>query len=93
VQNFIAKFDSQNDPEKVEIDFIESKVTDHSGIEAVNNVAKKYISQGKEIRLTHLSPECKILLLKADPEFEAIIETSIDDPRYYVVSDLVDREI
>ena len=34
VQNFNAKFDVKNDPEKVEIDFIESRVSDHSGIEA-----------------------------------------------------------
>jgi len=30
-------------------------------------------------------------LLKANPKFESIIEKSIDDPRYYVVRDLVDE--
>ena len=30
VQNFNAKFDVKNDPDKIEIDFIESKVNDHS---------------------------------------------------------------
>ncbi|UZR97088.1 SulP family inorganic anion transporter [Chondrinema litorale] len=93
VQNFSSKFDVNGDPEKVEIDFIESRVSDHSGIEAIDNLAHKYMSQGKELRLTHLSPECKTLLLKADPKFEKIIETSIDDPRYYVVSDLMDKEV
>ncbi len=93
VQNFNSKFDVNSDPEKVEIDFIESRVSDHSGIEAIDNLAHKYMSQGKELRLTHLSPECKTLLLKADPKFEKIIETSIDDPRYYVVSDLMDKEV
>ena len=93
VQNFNSKFDVNSDPEKVEIDFIESRVSDHSGIEAIDSLAHKYMSQGKELRLTHLSPECKTLLLKADPKFEKIIETSIDDPRYYVVSDLIDREV
>ncbi len=93
VQNFNSKFDIKNDPEKIEIDFIESKVSDHSGIEAIRNIANKYLDLDKKIKLTHLSPECKELLLKANPKFEEVIETSIDDPRYYVVTDLVDEEV
>lgn len=93
VQNFNAKFDILNDPANIEIDFIESKVSDHSGIEAVSNLVEKYLNAGKNIKLTHLSPECKTLLLKADLRFEKIIETSIGDPRYYVVTDTIDREV
>ncbi|MCB0409229.1 MAG: SulP family inorganic anion transporter [Flavobacteriales bacterium] len=93
VQNFSSKFDIKNDPEKIEIDFIESKVSDHSGIEAIRNIANKYLDLDKKIKLTHLSPECKELLLKANPKFDEVIETSIDDPRYYVVTDLVDEEV
>jgi SulP family sulfate permease len=68
-------------------------VSDHSGIEALENLVDKYLKKKKNIRLTHLSPECKTLLLKANPGFEKVIEASIDDPRYYVVTDLVDREV
>ena len=93
VQNFNAKFDAKNDPDSIEIDFIESKVSDHSGIEALRNIANKYMDMGKKIKITHLSPECKTLLLKANPKWETVIETSIDDPRYYVVTDLVDSEV
>lgn len=93
VQTFNAKFDPDNDPEKIEIDFIESKVSDHSAIEALQNIANKYIDLGKQVRLTHLSPDCKALLLKRNPEFKSIIESSIDDPRYYVMTDLVDEEV
>lgn len=93
VQNFNSKFDAKTDPEYVEIDFIESKVSDHSGIEAVRGIANKYLDLGKNVKLTHLSPECKTLLLKANPGFEQVIATSIDDPRYYVVSDLADKEV
>jgi SulP family sulfate permease len=92
-QTFHSKFDIKNDPKKVEIDFIESRVSDHSGIEALLTLAEKYLQVGKELKLTHLSPECKNLMLKANPSFEKIIEHSIDDPRYYVVTDLVDRSI
>lgn len=93
VQNFNAKFDVKNDPDNVEIDFIESKVSDHSGIEAVKNIAKKYLDAGKTVKFTHLSPECKTLLLKASSKLEKVIHTSIDDPRYYVVTDQMDKEV
>ena len=93
VQNFNGKFDVKNDPAQVEIDFMESKVSDHSGIEALRGIANRYIQQGKQVKLTHLSPDCIALLLKANPRFETIIERSIDDPRYYVVTDMVDQEI
>ena len=93
VQEFTSKFDVSNDPSNVEIDFIESRVSDHSGIEAISNLTNKYLSQGKELKLIHLSPECKTLMLKADPELSTHIESSIDDPRYHVVTDLMDKDI
>lgn len=90
---FNSKFNVSDDPNSVEIDFIESKISDHSGVEAVRNIANKYLDTGKEIKLTHLSPDCKALLLKWNPEFETIIEDSIEDPRYYVVTDTLDSEV
>ena len=93
VQNFHSKFDPRTDPNEVEIDFIESKVSDHSGIEAVKNITEKYLKLGKKVKLTHLSPECRVLLLKADKNMENLIETSIDDPRYYVVTSEMDDEV
>ena len=92
-QGFNSKFDVKNDPKHVEIDFIESKVGDHSGVEALRNLANKYMENGKKVTLTHLSPDCKTMLLKWDPEFENIIQNSIDDPRYYVVTDMMDSEV
>ncbi len=93
IQDFNGKFDPKNDPESIEIDFIESKVSDHSGIEAIKNLSEKYIELGKKIKLTHLSPECKTILLKADAKLDSIIERSINDPRYHVVTDLLDQEV
>jgi len=92
-QAFNSKFDFKTDPDTIEIDFIESKVGDHSGIEALKNVTNKYLALGKKIKLTHLSPECRIILLKASPNFESLIETSIEDPRYHVVTDLLDSDV
>ena len=93
VQNFNSKFDFKYDPNKIELDFMESKVSDHSGLEALRNLANKYIDSGREIKLVHLSPECKKLLMKSNPKWKEYIETNIDDPRYYVATDTMDKEI
>ncbi|MCB0478431.1 MAG: SulP family inorganic anion transporter [Crocinitomicaceae bacterium] len=90
VQVFMQKFDPKNDPEQVEIDFIESKVQDHSGVEALIKVIEKYNEVGKKVQLTHLSPDCIRLLRKVNPDFEKYIKTDVDDPRYYVVTEAFD---
>ena len=93
IQNFNSKFNPAEDPESIEIDFIESKISDHSGIEAMRNIANKYLDLGKSIKLTHLSPDCKTLLIRANPKFASVIEESVDDPRYYVVTDKLDADV
>lgn len=93
VQAFMEKFDIANDPQNVELDFIESKVTDHSGMEAIKSLIEKYEKLGKKITLKHLSPDCDALLIKANPNFRENIETDIDDPRYYVVTDIDDEAV
>jgi SulP family sulfate permease len=90
---FNSKFEVSTDPSHVEIDFIESKVGDHSGVEALHNISNKYLEAGKKVTLTHLSPDCKAMLLKWNPEFKTIIKDAIDDPRYHVVTDMMDAEI
>ncbi|MCT4582834.1 MAG: SulP family inorganic anion transporter [Flavobacteriales bacterium] len=87
IQNFNQKFDVANDPEKIEIDFIESRVSDHSGMEAITNIVGKYEKAGKSVKLKHLSPDCQALLIKGDRHFSELIEKDIDDPRYFVVTD------
>jgi len=87
IQNFNSKFDVKNDPDKVEIDFIESRISDHSALEAIFNLVNKYKAEGKEIKLKHLSQDCKVLLRKGSPLFEDIIVEAIDDPRYYLAED------
>ena len=86
-QMFVSKFDVKGDPEKVEIDFMESRVSDYSGIEAISGVVEKYEKQGKQIALKHLSSDCIKLLNRSDKKYQAIIIEEIDDPRYYVVAD------
>ena len=93
ITGFMSKFDPKTDPDKIEIDFIESKVADHSAVEALKNIANKYLDLNKEIKLVHLSEECKEILLKANPRFEKVIGHAIDDPRYHIVSDYEDLEV
>ncbi|WP_298898052.1 SulP family inorganic anion transporter [uncultured Psychroserpens sp.] len=87
IQNFNAKFDIKNDPNHIEIDFVESRVSDHSAIEAIFNLVNKYKAEGKSIKLKHLSSDCKILLYKASPIFQDVIIEDIDDPRYHLAAD------
>ncbi|WKK64960.1 SulP family inorganic anion transporter [Lutimonas zeaxanthinifaciens] len=86
ISAFNEKFDVKNDPEKVEIDFVESRVSDHSALEAILNLVKKYEGENKKIRLKHLSVECKALLYKSDPKFHQVIVDDIDDPRYHLAA-------
>lgn len=89
ITTFNNKFDVENDPESVEIDFMESRVADHSGIEAISNLVAKYENSGKTIKLKHLSEDCINLLETANNHFQTVILKDIDDPRYYVVTDQV----
>ena len=84
---FNQKFDAKNDPKQVEIDFVESRISDHSALEAIFNLVKKYEAEGKTIKLKHLSEDCKILLYKASPKFHEVIVEDIDDPRYHLAAD------
>ncbi|MBP8792732.1 MAG: SulP family inorganic anion transporter [Lutibacter sp.] len=83
---FTEKFDVKNDPDTVEIDFVESRVSDHSALEAIFSIVEKYEAAGKQIHLKHLSKECKELLYKSNPKFYGVIVEDIDDPRYYLAA-------
>lgn len=81
---FNEKFDVLNDPEKVIIDFEESRVVDMSAIEALNKITGRYHKVGKKVYLKHLSEDCRKLLRNAD----AVIDVNIlEDPTYKVVTD------
>lgn len=82
VTGFAEKFDIQNDPETIIIDFAESRVVDMSAIEALNAVTSRYHKAGKRVFLRHLSADCIALLKNA----EAIIDVNImEDPTYKLV--------
>lgn len=84
VTAFNEKFDVQNDPSDVVINFKESRVVDMSAIEALNKITERYVRVGKKVHLKHLSADCLALLRNAD----ALIEVNVmEDPTYKVVAD------
>ncbi len=84
VKSFLELFDPANDPDDVIIEFQNSRVADHSAIEAIDNLAEKYIKAGKKLHLRHLSIECTQLLKKAGDLVEVNV---MEDPRYHVADD------
>lgn len=84
VTAFNEKFDVQNDPDKVVINFSESRVVDMSAIEALNKLTERYHKMGKVVHLTHLSPDCRKLLKNAQ---NIITVNVIEDPTYKVITD------
>ena len=81
---FNTKFDVDNDPKEVIVDFKESRIMDQSAIEAINKLAEKYQQRGKTIHLRHLSKDCIKLIKKA----EKICDVNVlEDPDYYVAID------
>ena len=84
IHNFREHFDPSNDPQEIIIDFARSRVSDHSGIEAIDALAERYLKLGKNLHLRHLSPECRGLLHKAKDLIEVNV---IEDPKYAVADD------
>ncbi|MCP5208383.1 MAG: SulP family inorganic anion transporter [Hahellaceae bacterium] len=83
VTSFSEQFTPKEDLDDVIIDFVHSRVCDHSAIEAIDNLADRYVSEGKMLHLRHLSPDCRRMLKKAG----ALVEVNVlEDPKYYVAS-------
>lgn len=84
VAAFNEKFDINEDPQQVVIDFKESKVTDMSAIDALNKLTERYQKAGKNLQLKHLSPDCRELLNNAGSVIDVNI---IEDPTYHIATD------
>jgi SulP family sulfate permease len=81
---FKELFDARNDPDTVIIDFYFTRVYDHSAMEAIHVVAKKYQQLGKTVHLTHLSEECRQMLRKAK---DLITVSFSEEPQYHLTTD------
>jgi SulP family sulfate permease len=86
VQTFADLFDAKNDPQEVIVDFADARVYDHSGLEAIDNLAERYMRRQKRLHIRHLSQECQNLLVKAGDLVEV---NMMEDPIYRVADDRV----
>ena len=86
VTSFLERFDPSKDKDDVVIDFARSRVADHSGLEAIDTLAERYLSVGKTLHLVHLSEECRKLLRRAGSLVEVNV---IEDPKYFVADDIL----
>ena len=80
VSSFKELFDPITDPDEIEIDFVHSRVWDHSGLEAIVDLARRYDRLGKTLSLSHLSQNCRQMLRKAN----VILESETDDDGYHL---------
>ena len=84
VQNFHELFDPRNDPQEVVVDFANTRVYDHSGLEAIDTLAERFARAQKTLHLRHLSAECRELMDKAG----SLVEVNLmEDPTYHVADD------
>ncbi len=84
IHRFQQLFDIENDPVEVRIDFAHSRIADHSAIEALDQLADRYLKAGKKLQLYHLSAECRQLLTRAGD----LVEVNFDeDPTYHIADD------
>ncbi|XZE22418.1 SulP family inorganic anion transporter [Pirellulaceae bacterium SH449] len=81
---FKELFDAKKDPDTVIIDFYFTRVYDHSAMEAIHVVAKKYQQLGKTVHLTHLSEECRHMIRKAK---DLITVSFSEEPQYHLTTD------
>ena len=80
---FEELFDPAGDPDRVVVDFAESRVADQSALSAIESLSAAYLAEGKTIRLRHLSPDCHRLLSRTG----LLFDESDDDPDYQVATD------
>ncbi|MBA6349441.1 MULTISPECIES: SulP family inorganic anion transporter [unclassified Colwellia] len=87
VANFLEQFDMDEASSDIIVEFKNSRVVDHSAIEAIDTLADRYLSRGKTMHLRHLSSECTKLLTKAGSLVEINV---IEDPDYHIATDKLD---
>ena len=81
--SFLELFTPEEDPKLVIIDFAGSKIIDQSALKAIEDIADKYNSFGKKVKLRHLTKDCHKLMSKAGQ----LVVDSDDDPSYGMAVD------
>ena len=84
ITDFNQGFNPAEDPDEVIVDMMDSRVWDHSGLEAIQKLGARYQAAGKNIKLQHISGNCRELLKKAGSMVDIVVLP--DDPSYHVAN-------
>lgn len=82
ITSFRDLFHPADDPLEVVLDFQHSRVWDHSGIQAIADLSRRYEATGRELHVLNLSANSQRILSKAD----VIIDHDLDSNPSYRVS-------
>lgn len=74
VTSFKDIFTPADDPDHIHIEFKNTRIYDHSALEAINGICAKYRELGKTVTLTNLSDDCQGLFTKAEMIMEVNVE-------------------
>ena len=84
IEKFKTLFDVKSDTKEIIIDFADSRIMDHSAIEAIDNLTEKYSQENKVLHIRHISEDCRKLIKNADKMVDINIK---EDPTYKVADD------
>lgn len=84
IEHFQDMFTPKDDPDDIIVDFMNSRVWDHSALQAIDALAERYSRRNKKLHLRHLSSDCKELLNKAGSMVEQVED---EDPDYGIAVD------
>jgi len=87
--HFLDKFDVENDPDNIIIDFKDARIVDHSGIDAIYSLSEKYLNKESKLKLRYLSRDSKFLIKNSAIKSHVHLHDDPSDPEYKVVTDKV----
>lgn len=87
---FASLFQPKSDPDRVILDFADSRVMDHSALESIQALVDQYGALGKMVFMRHLSDDCTQRIAKLNsggqlPPYEVVEGDPSTDPVYQVV--------
>jgi SulP family sulfate permease len=84
IEKFKTLFTVKEDTSEIIIDFADSRIMDHSAVEAIDNLTDKYLKEKKILHIRHISEDCRRLIKNADKIADINV---LEDPTYKVADD------
>lgn len=84
IGSFCDLFTPEQDPQRVVVDFANSRVHGHAALDTIDRLAERYEKVGKRVQLVHMSRDCRVLLEKAG---DLVSVDFAEDPHYRLAVD------